>query len=91
MLGEGILPMAERHALSPEDALREEVMLGLRTTEGLELTRFEREHGMDLSGACAPLIREGLMEERDGRVALTPRALMLMNPVTVRLFVALGL
>ncbi len=91
MLGEGIQPVAERHELSEADALREEVMLGLRTSEGLELARFQNEHGLDLSAACAPLIREGMIVERAGRVALTPDALMLMNPVTVRLFVALGL
>ena len=91
MLGEGIPPVAERHELSEADALREEVMLGLRTSEGLDLARFQNAHGLDLPAACAPLIREGMVVERAGRVALTPDALMLMNPVTVRLFVALGL
>ena len=91
MLADGIPPVAERHELTDKDALREEVMLGLRTSEGLDPARFKTEHGLDLAAACAPLIREGLIVERGGRMALTPDALMLMNPVTVRLFVALGL
>lgn len=91
MLAEGVPPVAERHELSEADALREEVMLGLRTSEGLDLARFKAAHGLDLAAACAPLIDEGMMVQRGGRVVLTPDALMLMNPVTVSLFIALGL
>lgn len=91
MLSEGLSPVAERHELSPEDALREEVMLGLRTLDGLDIARFQARHGLDLMAACGELIKDGLLEERQGMISLTPRGLMLMNPVTVRVFIGLNL
>lgn len=90
-INEGIATVDECHELTPQDALREEVMLGLRTLEGLDIARFRNVHGLDLIAACTEMMHDGLMFEAEGRVALTPKALMLMNPVTVRLFVSLGL
>jgi oxygen-independent coproporphyrinogen-3 oxidase len=84
-------PVEEEFALTGEDALREEVFLGLRMAEGLDLERFSRDHGCDLEGAAGEAIAEGLLEVSEGRLRLTERGMLLSNPVIVKLLDVLGL
>ena len=75
--------------ITPEDAMFETMMLGLRTTFGVEESRFERLHGMSLrnryGGQLDSLVRDGLGQWTDGRFALTPRGMEIQNDVLMRL------
>jgi oxygen-independent coproporphyrinogen-3 oxidase len=73
-----------RSRLSPDEALRERVMLGLRIASGVPLAEFERARSTvsaderERLGRCE---EAGLLESRDGRVRLTRRGVLLSNEV----------
>lgn len=72
----GALPVAETDVLTPEDALFEEVMLGLRLTGGVELSP---EAHARYGGRLAAL--PGLVKAEGRRIRLTPRGVDIMNAV----------
>jgi oxygen-independent coproporphyrinogen III oxidase len=71
----GQSPIAEAEELAPEGRARELVMLNLRRSQGLDLAEFRAQTGFDfhqLAGDALPRhLRQGLLEELDGRVRLT--------------------
>lgn len=70
------------------DPLEEAVLLGLRLKQGISLTRLKETYHCSLSKAepfCRRCIREGLMEHREGRIALTPQGFLVSNEIIVRL------
>src|ERR1700723_2727458 len=48
-IGEGRLPAEQREEVSPSQALEEEMFLGLRQLEGIDLERIERQYGAALT------------------------------------------
>src|SRR5208282_816824 len=44
----GALPIEQRHSVTPHMALEEEVFLGLRLLDGINLSRIEAQYGVDL-------------------------------------------
>ena len=76
----GELPLTDRVLLSREDALYEELMLGLRLTEGVELSR----EAWERYGAKLRTVR-GLVEVSGRAVRLTSRGMDVMNAVLVEL------
>jgi oxygen-independent coproporphyrinogen-3 oxidase len=70
----GEKPLAGSEELSAEDLALEALMLGLRTTAGLDLQRFRERYGVDLVAKNGPLLEqltaEGLLSPKDG--ALVP-------------------
>ncbi len=74
--------------ITPEDAMFETMMLGLRTTAGVGQKPFEQHHGVSLQKqygkALESLVRDGLGVWQDGRFALTKRGIEIQNDVLMR-------
>jgi oxygen-independent coproporphyrinogen-3 oxidase len=84
-LQSGRLPMEQHEKLTAESALEEELFLGLRQLDGIDVGRIEREYGITLAGKFDPLALAGLVE-RDGNVVrLAPGRLSVSNEVFVEL------
>jgi len=75
--------------ITPEDAMFETMMLGLRTTFGVEESRFEKLHGISLRKRYGEqldsLVRDELGQWKVGRFVLTPRGIEIQNDVLMRL------
>lgn len=89
-LGSGLLPLKESIRLSPEDAVKELIFLGLRKREGISPDEAERS-GIDIIRSCGELFREGFLETRQGHIRLTGKGLAIANTVIVKVFERLGL
>ncbi len=74
---------------SPEAAMADAAILGLRLNEGIDLAQFEQRYQTELDSAYGPVISEmtaaGLLGRSNGRLHLTPRGRLLANEVFVRL------
>src|SRR5438874_1875975 len=58
----GRLPVEQRETLTAESALEEELFLGLRQLEGIDVARIERGYGVTVMGRFGPLTSAGLVE-----------------------------
>ena len=68
--------------------LEEGVLLGLRLRRGIDLKELAETYHCPLSraeGFCRQCIQGGLMERREGRIALTPEGFLVSNEIIVRL------
>jgi len=75
-------------ALTGEEAADELIIMGLRTTEGLDAVRYEALRGAPLKAdALAWLAEQGLVTQGDGRVRLTARGRPLANRIALELAV----
>src|SRR5271157_1122615 len=63
----GRLPAEQLEAVTRDSALEEELFLGLRQLDGIDVGRIEREYGVALGGRIEPLRNAGLLE-RDGDI-----------------------
>jgi len=81
----GRLPVEQHERLTAESALEEELFLGLRQLDGIDVVQIEREYGVALAGRFDPLASAGLVK-RDGNVVrLAPGRLSISNEVFVEL------
>src|SRR6266436_3027160 len=81
----GRLPVEQLEAVTRESALEEELFLGLRQLDGIDVGRIEREYGVSLATRFEGLESGGLIE-RDGEVVrLAPAKLSVSNEVFVEL------
>lgn len=82
-------PRQERELIDREGAMFETMMLGLRTTFGVNEEAFLRQYGVSLhtqyGEALDRLQQEGLGQWNGGRFALSPRGLEVQNEVLMRL------
>lgn len=81
----GRLPCEGLERLSAEQALEEELFLGLRQLDGIDLEKIERDYGVQLSGRMESLARNGLIEREGPVVRLAPARLSVSNEVFVEL------
>jgi len=81
----GRLPVEQLEKLTPESALEEELFLGLRQLEGIDVGRIEREYGVSLDSRFARLTSAGLIERAGSLVRLTPGRVSVSNEVFVEL------
>lgn len=76
-LAEGRVPVAGREMIDDRQLALEEVMLRLRTREGIDLESFRRRHGVDLvecnRAGIDALLSRGLARLEGGRLRLTLR------------------
>src|SRR5260370_7979803 len=81
----GRLPVEQDERLTAESAVEEELFLGLRQLDGIDLARIEREYGVMVMGRFDPLTSAGL-GGRGGRVGrLGPRRCRVSNGGFLRL------
>jgi oxygen-independent coproporphyrinogen III oxidase len=84
-LHRGRLPVEQFEVLTPSGALEEELFLGLRQLEGIDLTRIESDYGVQVAPRFARLTSAGLVEQRGSVVRLAPEKLSVSNEVFVEL------
>jgi coproporphyrinogen III oxidase-like Fe-S oxidoreductase len=84
----GSLPLQSHEVLTPRQALAEQLILGLRTSDGVPAERLaercvlERGRLPDVLDAWR---ERGLLEERDGRVHLTEAGFLLSDALFTEL------
>jgi len=81
----GRLPVEQHEKLTAESALEEELFLGLRQLDGIDLARIEQDYGVVLTGRFDPLASAGLVERKGSVVRLAPERLSVSNEVFVEL------
>jgi oxygen-independent coproporphyrinogen-3 oxidase len=82
---QGISPREQFEILTPAQALEEELFLGLRQLEGIDLPRIELAYGVPLADRIAPLRSQGLVEFDGTRLRLAPARLAVSNEVFISL------
>jgi oxygen-independent coproporphyrinogen III oxidase len=81
----GGLPVEQHEIVTAAKALEEELFLGLRQLDGIDVGRIEREYGVTLAGRFDPLASAGLVERTGSVVRLAPAKLSVSNEVFVGL------
>jgi putative oxygen-independent coproporphyrinogen III oxidase len=92
-IGQGRLPIEQLEEVTPKQALDEELFLGLRQLEGIDLASIEAQYGPHFDahfktriGARLEELRaQGLVERSGTRVRLAPARLAISNEVFVAL------
>ncbi len=79
------LPIEQHDVLSAESALEEELFLGLRQLDGIDVSKIERDYSVQLASRFDPLAKLGLLERSGDVVRLAPRKLSVSNEVFVEL------
>ena len=83
--------------ITPFDALKETIFLGLRKMDGLNLKDFcktellENDKDRNLIDASAELIDEGYLDLNGDYLRLTRKGIIISNAIIVKLFEKLGL
>jgi oxygen-independent coproporphyrinogen III oxidase len=81
----GRLPVEQQEILTRDGALEEELFLGLRQLDGIDLGRIERNYGVGLESRFTRLASAGLVERAGSMVRLAPARLSVANEVFVEL------
>jgi oxygen-independent coproporphyrinogen III oxidase len=81
----GRLPVEQHEGVTKEQALEEEMFLGLRQLDGIDVARIEQEYGVKLSARFDSLALAGLIEREGSVVRLAPGRLSVSNEVFVEL------
>ena len=90
---QGRLPVEQLEEVTPKQALEEELFLGLRQLEGIDLASIEAQYGAEfsadfretLAARLDELRAQGLVERAGTRVRLAPTRLAISNEVFVAL------
>jgi oxygen-independent coproporphyrinogen III oxidase len=90
---QGRLPLEQLEEVTPKLALEEELFLGLRQLEGIDLACIEAQHGAEFSAGFKETLgvrldelrAQGLVERAGTRVRLAPARLAISNEVFVAL------
>jgi len=92
-LEQGGQPPFEQEGLAADEASREFLMLGLRTSDGVNLEEASDAYGLSsLQSSVKPFLDRGLLLITGGRLRLDEdKGMPLMNSVLVELFRSLGL
>jgi oxygen-independent coproporphyrinogen-3 oxidase len=82
---QGKLPVDQRDPVTRARALEEEMFLGLRQLDGIDLPRIEARYGVSLAPRIEDLRAEGLVLRDGAVVRLAPDRLTVSNEVFVAL------
>jgi oxygen-independent coproporphyrinogen-3 oxidase len=82
---QGTSPREQIETVTSAQALEEELFLGLRQLDGVDLERIEREYHVDLRNRIAPLAEQGFLQLNGARLRLAPDRLSVSNNVFVEL------
>jgi oxygen-independent coproporphyrinogen-3 oxidase len=84
-------PLAESMPVTPDEARREFLFLGLRMMEGINISEAASAYGIEnIEVKASGLVRDGVFEIIDGRLRVSERAVPVMNAAVVALMRALG-
>ena len=81
----GRLPVEQRETVTNAMALEEELFLGLRKLDGIDVAQIEKHYGVELAERFAPLQDAGLVERSGNVVRLAENKLSVSNEVFVGL------
>jgi oxygen-independent coproporphyrinogen-3 oxidase len=81
----GRLPAEQLEAVTPESALEEELFLGLRQLDGIDVGRIERQYGVAVAPRFDRLMSAGMVERHGNLVRLALDKLSVANEVFVEL------
>ncbi|MHB8501026.1 MAG: radical SAM family heme chaperone HemW [Candidatus Acidiferrales bacterium] len=81
----GRIPVEQLESVTRESALEEELFLGLRQLDGIDVGRIEREYGVALGTRFRPLESAGWVMRDGDVVRLAPARLSVSNEVFVEL------
>jgi oxygen-independent coproporphyrinogen-3 oxidase len=81
----GRLPAEQLEAVTPESALEEELFLGLRQLDGIDVGRIERQYGVAVAPRFDRLMSAGMVERDGNLVRLAGNKLSVANEVFVEL------
>jgi oxygen-independent coproporphyrinogen-3 oxidase len=81
----GVSPREMIEAVTQQQALDEELFLGLRQLEGIDLARVEKKYGVNLRARIASLREQGLLELHGTNLRLASAHLTVSNEVFVEL------
>jgi len=81
----GKAPMESVESVTAEAALEEELFLGLRQIAGIDLSRVQRQYGVDLQEKVRRLASRGMVEQYGDTLRLAPDRLQVSNEVLVEL------
>jgi putative oxygen-independent coproporphyrinogen III oxidase len=81
----GMLPIEQREEIGVSQALDEEMFLGLRQLDGIDLEKIERQYRVPLGPRIEPLLARGWLERSGARLRLSPASLTVSNEVFVAL------
>lgn len=81
----GRLPQEQLEHVTQQQALEEELFLGLRQLDGVDIARIEAQYRVAIRPRLAPLLSSGLVEMRDSLLRLAPGRLSVSNEVFVEL------
>ena len=96
-LNNGLVPETESTVITPYNALKETIFLGLRKMDGLNLKDLcktellENDKDGNLIAASAELIDEGYLDLNGDYLRLTRKGIIISNAIIVKLFEKLGL
>ncbi len=82
---QGISPREQIEMVTSAQALEEELFLGLRQLDGVDLERIERQYEVNLRNRIAPLAEQGFLQLNGGQLRLAPDRLSISNDVFVEL------
>jgi len=82
---QGRLPIEQRERLTSQQALDEELFLGLRLLDGIDAARIERQYDVNLQPRLAALREAGLLEMEGTTARLARSRLAISNEVFVEL------
>ena len=82
---QGISPREQEQVVTQAEALEEELFLGLRQLDGVDLARIERAYDVDLSRRVESLREQGLVETDGRQLRLASEHLAVSNSVLVEL------
>jgi oxygen-independent coproporphyrinogen-3 oxidase len=81
----GASPVAERQTLTRDEQLEEALFMGLRLTEGIDVTAVGARYGADVLGrfgeGLRPFIERGVLRLEAGRLRLSREGMLLANEV----------
>jgi oxygen-independent coproporphyrinogen-3 oxidase len=83
--GANRLPIEQLESVTPAQALDEELFLGLRQLDGIDLRKIELAYGVELHGRIVPLEAAGLIERNGDHIRLAPGKLSVSNEAFVHL------
>jgi oxygen-independent coproporphyrinogen-3 oxidase len=84
-IGEGRIPIEQFECVSAEQALEEELFLGLRQLSGIDIDALELTYGVSVEKRFDSLLSMGMIERDGSKVRLVPGRLSISNEVFVEL------